>query len=238
MHGCGHHIKVLTHSYNIGVGHIGPQHGIDHTAVIKILSSYHCRTHSHYHHHDTYQKSSHYIIVFIAKNIIVLSLFHGPLRINRAEALVNWEVISYVFDTLDDSPYYRLEGGTVYGKGQWATSLRYHDGMFYVLFSPNDHPYRSYIYKTADPAGEWTQVSRTDHFHDSSLLFDEIAQLTTRAALRPCYDEQIILAVVLDGTAPLMQPGLKGVTINHTLLYTVGFYSAEIRLQFGERYGS
>ena len=88
MHGCGHHIKVLTHSYNIGVGHIGPQHGIDHTAVIKILSSYHCRTHSHYHHHDTYQKSSHYIIVFIAKNIIVLSLFHGPLRINRAEALL------------------------------------------------------------------------------------------------------------------------------------------------------
>ncbi len=91
----------------------------------------------------------------------------------RSRDLVNWEVISYVFDTLDDSPYYRLEGGTVYGKGQWATSLRYHDGMFYVLFSPNDHPYRSYIYKTADPAGEWTQVSRTDHFHDSSLLFDD-----------------------------------------------------------------
>ena len=36
----------------------------------------------------------------------------------RSRDLVNWEVISYVFDTLDDSPYYRLEGGTVYGKGQ------------------------------------------------------------------------------------------------------------------------
>lgn len=43
-------------------------------------------------------------------------------------------------------------GGTVYGRGQWATSLRYHNGTFYALFSPNDEPYRSYVYKTDDPA--------------------------------------------------------------------------------------
>ena len=42
-----------------------------------------------------------------------------------------------------------------------------------MLFSPNDAPYRSYIYSTADPAGKWELVSRTEHFHDSSLLFDD-----------------------------------------------------------------
>lgn len=91
----------------------------------------------------------------------------------RSTDLTNWEVISYVFDTLNDTPNYDLNGGTVYGKGQWATSLRYKDGVFYVLFSPNDQPYRSYIYKTTDPAGKWELICRTDHFHDSSLLLDD-----------------------------------------------------------------
>ena len=42
-----------------------------------------------------------------------------------------------------------------------------------MLFSPNDAPYKSYIYSTENPAGKWDLVSRTDHFHDSSLLFDD-----------------------------------------------------------------
>lgn len=91
----------------------------------------------------------------------------------RSRDLVNWETIGYVFDTLNDHPYYDLEGGTVYGKGQWATSLRYRDGKFYVMFSPNDNPYRTYIYSATDPAGKWELVCRTDHFHDSSFLFDD-----------------------------------------------------------------
>ncbi len=91
----------------------------------------------------------------------------------RSKDLVNWETIGYVFDKLNDTPRYNLEGGTVYGKGQWATSLRYNNGRFYALFSPNDIPYKSYIYTTDDPAGEWELVSRTEHFHDSSLLFDD-----------------------------------------------------------------
>lgn len=91
----------------------------------------------------------------------------------HSKDLVNWEVIGYVFDTIDDNSRYKLEGGTVYGHGQWATSLRYHDGRFYVLFSPNDDPHRSFIYTAENPAGPWTLVSRTKHFHDSSLLFDD-----------------------------------------------------------------
>lgn len=91
----------------------------------------------------------------------------------KSKDLVNWELASYVFDTLDDTPRYRLEGGTVYGVGQWATSLRYHDGKFYVLFSPNDHPYRSYIYTSESADGGWQLLGRCEHFHDSSMLFDD-----------------------------------------------------------------
>lgn len=93
--------------------------------------------------------------------------------IMKSKDLVNWKTIGYVFNRLTDTPNYDLKGGTAYGRGQWATSLKYHNGRFYVLFSPNDKPYRSYIYTATDPAGEWTLVSRPKHFHDSSLLFDD-----------------------------------------------------------------
>lgn len=91
----------------------------------------------------------------------------------RSRDLVHWETISYVFQKLTDLPRYDLKEGTVYGRGQWASSIRYHDGRFYVWFSPNDEPYRGYIYTAEDPAGEWTLVSRPPHHHDASLLFDD-----------------------------------------------------------------
>ena len=91
----------------------------------------------------------------------------------RSKDLVNWETVSYLFDELHETSKYDMEGGTVYGRGQWATSIRYHDGKFYALFSPNDVPYRSFVYTTDDPAKGWTLHSRMKHFHDASLFFDD-----------------------------------------------------------------
>lgn len=91
----------------------------------------------------------------------------------RSKDLVHWEIASYVFDTLNDNSKYDLLNGTVYGRGQWASSIRYHEGKYYVLFSPNDKPFRSYLYRTTDPFGKWELVTRLPHFHDNSLLFDD-----------------------------------------------------------------
>ncbi|MDR0982752.1 MAG: glycoside hydrolase 43 family protein [Culturomica sp.] len=93
--------------------------------------------------------------------------------IMKSKDLVNWQIISYVFDQLTDTPNYDLKNGTVYGRGQWASSIRYHNGKFYVFFSPNDHPHKGYVYSATDPAGKWELVSRTPHFHDASLFFDD-----------------------------------------------------------------
>ncbi|MDP1051943.1 family 43 glycosylhydrolase, partial [Klebsiella quasipneumoniae] len=38
--------------------------------------------------------------------------------------LVHWEMSGYVFDTLNDNSKYDLLNGTVYGRGQWASSIR------------------------------------------------------------------------------------------------------------------
>lgn len=99
----------------------------------------------------------------------------GPIM--RSTDLVNWETVSYLFDTINDTPRYDLNtpetDGTTYGRGQWATSIRYHKGMFWALHSPNDDPHRSFLMKTTDPAKGWTLHARLPHFHDSSLFFDD-----------------------------------------------------------------
>lgn len=99
----------------------------------------------------------------------------GPIM--RSKDLVNWETVSYLFDTINDTPRYDLNtpetDGTTYGRGQWATSIRYHKGMFWALHSPNDDPHRSFLMKTTDPAKGWTLHARLPHFHDSSLFFDD-----------------------------------------------------------------
>ena len=94
--------------------------------------------------------------------------------IMRSKDLVNWETVNYIFPKLTDSPKYDMKEGTVYGRGQWATSLKYHRGKFYALFAPNDNPGGDTYICTADSAeGKWTIHSRLRHFHDASLFFDD-----------------------------------------------------------------
>lgn len=91
----------------------------------------------------------------------------------HSKDLVNWEVISYLYDRLDGKPAYDLKESTMYGRGQWATSLRYHNGTYYAYFSPNDTPYKGYVYTTSNPRKGWKLLSRIPHFHDASLFFDD-----------------------------------------------------------------
>lgn len=91
----------------------------------------------------------------------------------HSKDLVNWEVVSYLYDRLDGKPAYDLKESTMYGRGQWATSLRYHNGTYYAYFSPNDTPYKGYVYTTSNPRKGWKLLSRIPHFHDASLFFDD-----------------------------------------------------------------
>ncbi|MBQ0023917.1 MAG: glycoside hydrolase 43 family protein [Prevotellaceae bacterium] len=96
----------------------------------------------------------------------------GPIM--KSKDMVNWEIASYVFDRIDDGDRYNLIGGqTVYGQGQWASSIRYHMGKFWVWFTANGAPGKGFIFSADSAEGPWTLVARPPHMHDASLFFDE-----------------------------------------------------------------
>ena len=100
--------------------------------------------------------------------------------IMHSKDLVSWKIIGYVFDSLDESAANNLEQNgngesDIYAKGQWASSIRYHDGWFYVMFATGFGRFNhTYIYKTQDPAGKWQLAQKFDEIlHDSSLFFED-----------------------------------------------------------------
>ncbi|WP_336921694.1 family 43 glycosylhydrolase [Aquipuribacter sp. SD81] len=93
--------------------------------------------------------------------------------IMKSYDLVNWEIVNYVFDRLGPGDAFSLRNGqNSYGQGQWASSLRYHEGTWYVAFNTNNLG-GSYIYRTDDiEDGTWERTPLGRAFHDPSLFFD------------------------------------------------------------------
>lgn len=107
--------------------------------------------------------------------MISTTMYFSPgAPIMKSKDLVSWEICSYVYDTLADGDVQNLTNGkNDYSHGQWAASLRYHNGTFYVFFGSYGTG-KSYIYKTDDiEHGQWTRSEIDGMYHDASILFDD-----------------------------------------------------------------
>ena len=96
------------------------------------------------------------------------------LPIMKSRDLVSWEIVSYAYDTLTDNDKMTLTNGqNAYGAGSWASSIRYHNHVFYVsTFSSTSG--RTHVYTTRDIENEpWKAVSFEPSLHDHSLFFDD-----------------------------------------------------------------
>ena len=122
--------------------------------------------------------------------------------IMKSKDLKNWETVGYVFDKLTDSPKYDLLEGTAYGRGQWATSLKYHNGRFYALLAPNERGSMgdTYIFSAEKAEGPWTIVSRMRHFHDCSLFFDDDSRVYVIYGTGEMMELKPDLSDVIEGT--------------------------------------
>ncbi len=99
--------------------------------------------------------------------------FMPGCEILRSYDLANWEHAAYVYDRLDGTPGQTLAGEeNIYGKGMWAASLRFHQGVFYVCFAANDTR-KTYLFTSKSIEGPWEKRCIEGFYHDCSLLFDD-----------------------------------------------------------------
>jgi len=100
------------------------------------------------------------------------SMFVFPgVTILKSYDLVNWEFCSNAVPRFDFSPCYDLVGCNRYGHGQWATSLKYHNGKFYLLFITLDEG--GFVCTAAKPEGPWEIKHLPRGFYDPGLFFDD-----------------------------------------------------------------
>lgn len=107
--------------------------------------------------------------------MVSTTMYFSPgAPIMKSKDLVSWEICNYVYDTYADGNKQNLKNGEHdYAHGQWAASLRYHKGSFYVLFGSYGTN-KTYIYQTADiEHGQWTRTEINGMYHDASMLFDD-----------------------------------------------------------------
>jgi beta-xylosidase len=94
--------------------------------------------------------------------------------IMKSKDLVNWKIVNYAYPVLDSTDVLTLSNGkSTYGRGSWASCIRYHKGMFYVTTFAQTTG-KTYIYTTRDiEKGPWLEHSFRPAYHDHSIFFDE-----------------------------------------------------------------
>ncbi|MDE6336422.1 MAG: glycoside hydrolase 43 family protein [Muribaculaceae bacterium] len=89
----------------------------------------------------------------------------------KSKDLVNWEYCANPLKRIENSEPYNLENGkNRYSHGQWATSLQYHDGKFYMLFLTLDEG--GFLLTAEDPEGDWEFHKLPEGFYDCGIMFD------------------------------------------------------------------
>lgn len=97
-------------------------------------------------------------------------IFPG-VTILKSHDLVNWEYCSNAVPRFDFDKAYNMEGGTRYGHGQWATSMKYHNGKFHLLFiTLNEGGFTCTATKAEGP---WEIKKLPKGFYDPGLFYDD-----------------------------------------------------------------
>lgn len=104
--------------------------------------------------------------------MVSTTMFVFPgMTVLKSYDLVNWEYCSNALPRFDFSPCYDLDGCNRYGHGQWATSFRYHDGTFYLLFITLNEG--GFLCSATQAEGPWSIRKLPKGFYDPGLFFDD-----------------------------------------------------------------
>src|SRR5690348_16272512 len=103
--------------------------------------------------------------------MVSTTMFVFPgVTILKSHDLVNWEYCSNAVPRFDFHPCYNLDFRcNRYGHGQWATSMRYHNGTFYLLFITLDEG--GFLCTASKAEGPWTIRKLPKGFYDPGMFF-------------------------------------------------------------------
>ncbi len=93
------------------------------------------------------------------------------LTILHSRDLVHWEIVTHLVSQLTGSPNYNITNGVQnYGNGVFASSLRYHNGTFYCVETPNGQ--NTTIYHSTNILGPWQANLLNTVAFDPGLFID------------------------------------------------------------------
>ena len=157
--------------------------------------------------------------------------------IMKSTDLVNWKLIGYAYDTLVSNDEMNLVNGkSTYGRGSWASSIRYHKGTYYVsTFAATSG--KTHIYSTKNiEKGPWKEITFRPDLHDHSLFFDDdgksymiygnrkLTLVELKDDLSGLKENGIKQVIIEDATQPSQSVGQSGLGEGSQLFKANGMY--------------
>jgi beta-xylosidase len=104
--------------------------------------------------------------------MVTTTMFIFPgVTVLKSKDLVNWEYCSNAVSQFNFSKCYHLDSCNRYGHGQWATSIKYNNGKFYLLFITLNEG--GFMCTASKAEGPWKIQQLPKGFYDPGLFFDE-----------------------------------------------------------------
>lgn len=104
--------------------------------------------------------------------MVTTTMFIFPgVTILKSQDLVNWEYCSNAVPRFDFNQCYNLDTCQRYAHGQWATSIKYNNGKFYLLFITLDEG--GFVCTAEKAEGPWEIRKLPKGFYDPGLFFDD-----------------------------------------------------------------
>lgn len=146
--------------------------------------------------------------------------------IMKSKDLVNWKLVNYAYDRLAANDALNLDNGkSTYGRGSWASCVRYHKGTYYVTTFAQPTG-KTHVFSTKDiEKGPWKVSSFSPSYHDHTLWFDDdgrvyliygvnklkLVELTEDASrVRPGSEEKVIIENASAPAGENMMLGAEG----------------------------
>ena len=106
--------------------------------------------------------------------MVSTTMHYAPgVPIMKSTDLANWQTVNYAYETLINNDNMNLNNGqNAYGKGSWASSIRYFKGKWYIL-TPSYTSNKTHLYITSDIENGPFEEKQLPFYHDPSIFFED-----------------------------------------------------------------